>query len=177
MELFEALKNRRSIRRFRDKPVPDEALYKVIEAGTWAPSAHNKQPWHFIVIRDKNSLESIAEKSKYAKFLPQVPVAIVVCAEFTYKRNCPEEKGLAYFSIQDSAAAIENILLAAYGMGLGTCWVGDFNETLLRPMLEIPAEYNAVGIIALGYPEAEINPKMPQRKSLEEVVHHEKWND
>lgn len=176
MDVFEAIKTRRSIRRFSDRPVSNETIIKVIQAATFAPSAHNKQPWGFIVVTEKEKLKDIADVSKYAKFLPQASVAIVVCADFSYKRNCPDERGLEYFSVQDSAAAVQNMLLTARGLELGSCWIGDFNEKQLRPMFEIPSVYNVVAIIALGYPETDLLPMMPPRKSLEEVIHWYKWD-
>lgn len=177
MDIFEAIKNRRSIRRFLNKPVADELILQVIDAGTWAPSAHNKQPWAFVVVKQKETLTEIAERSKYAKFLPQAAAAIVVCANFSYKRNLLEEKGVEYFSVQDTAAAVQNMLLAAHGLGLGTCWIGDVNEPQLRDMLNIPVDFAPVCIMALGWPEADINPKAPARKAPQEVIGWEKFGD
>lgn len=177
MELFEAIRNRRSIRRYVDKPVSDQLILQVIEAGTWAPSAHNQQPWAFVVVKHKEILTQIAEKSKYAKFLPQAAVAIVVCANFSYQRNRLEEKGVEYYSVQDSAAAIQNMLLAAHGMGMGTCWIGDVNEVQLRDLLKVPVDFAPVGIVAIGWPEADINPKAPPRKPLPEVVCWEQFGE
>jgi len=175
MELFEALKNRRSIRRFLNKEVDEGTVEKLIEAATWAPSAHNAQPWDFIIIRDKGMLKEMGEKSKYAKFISQAPVAIVVCARFGEKRQRDEDKYLEYYCIQDTAAAIQNMLLAAHGLGLGACWIGDFKEHILRPLLGVPEGHNIVGIVALGYPEPGVRPVMPRRKRPEEVIHREVW--
>lgn len=112
MELLEGILTRRSIRRFTGEPVTDQELEMVLRAGCHAPSAHNHQPWEFIIIRDKGTFERIAKLHTYAKFLPQAEVCVIVCGD---KTKQPETG----FLIEDCSAAIQNILLAAHGIGLG----------------------------------------------------------
>jgi len=167
MEVIEAIKGRRSIRKYKDEPVARELILQIIEAGRWAPSAMNAQPWKFIVTTDQAKKEKMADRSRYAKFLPNAPVAIIVCARFDERRQV-EDKALRYFSIQDTAAAIQNMLLAAYSLGLGTCWIGDFDERQLKELFTIPENYNPVAIIALGYPD--VQPTSTFRKPVEEII-------
>ncbi|MGI6705833.1 MAG: nitroreductase family protein [Clostridia bacterium] len=177
MDLLEGIKSRRSVRRYdMERTVEDEVIRKIIEYAGWAPSANNGQPWNFIVFRDPEKKRRIAERSRWAKFLPEVPVGIVVVTEFSRAREVKEEKALRYFSIQDSAAAIQNLLLAAWAFGLGTCWIGDFDEEQLRDMFDIPEGHNAVGIIALGYPHPEWKGTPRPRKPVDEILHFEKFN-
>ncbi|MDK2799233.1 MAG: hypothetical protein PWQ70_852 [Clostridiales bacterium] len=176
MEVIEAIKTRRSIRKYDSRrEVEDTVIRKIIECAAWAPSAHNKQPWKFIIFRDQDKKQKIADRSKWAKFLPEAPVGIVVVADFSYSRPVKEEKALRYYCIQDSAAAIQNLLLAAWNFGLGTCWIGDFNENQLREMFAIPLGLNAVGIIALGYPHPEWRNHPRPRKPVEEILCFERF--
>jgi nitroreductase len=159
MELKEVIETRRSIRKFDpDKPVEDSLLKEIIELASMAPSAHNGQPWRFIIIRNQEKKEKIAEKYKRASnFLIHTPVVIAVVANFNDIRKAGEdsEKAVKYYCVQDTAAAIENLLLSAWNFGLGTCWIGDFDESLLRELLNIPEGCNAVALIAVGYPSPE----------------------
>ncbi|MGI6113074.1 MAG: nitroreductase family protein [Mahellales bacterium] len=174
LDVIEAIKSRRSIRMFdNSRPVDDDILKEIITCGTWAPSAHNNQPWRFVVIRDPKKKEQMAMRSRWAKFLTQTPVAIVVIAEFSHRRKVSDDKAVRYFSVQDTAAAIQNILLAATNYGLGTCWIGDFDEGQLAEMCNIPEGWNPVCIIAMGYPHPDFKPAIPRRKLLQEVMFYE----
>lgn len=175
MDVLNAIQTRRSIRQFKPDPVPDELVWKVIEAAGFAPSAHNGQPWEFIVTRDNEKKRRLNEGRKYTRFLPDTPVVIVVCARFPDKpRDVPGEKGLRYMCIQDTAAAIQNMLLAAHALGLGTCWVGDFDDTQVKEMFCIPEPVAPVALVALGYP-AQVPSRTPQRRPVNETIHWEKF--
>lgn len=179
MDLLEAIKTRRSIRKFDpDRLVEDSLLKEIIELAALAPSAHNGQPWRFIIIRDQEKKEKIAHKYKRASnFLIHTPVVIAVVAEFSDIRKAGEssDKAVKYYCVQDTAAAIENLLLSAWDFGLGTCWIGDFDEALLREMLFIPEEYNTVALIALGYPRPGKHFPIPHRKPIDEIISYEKF--
>lgn len=174
MDVLTALRTRRSVRCFSPEPVGDDLLWKVLEAGHWAPSAHNKQPWYFIVFRDQEKKQAIADASRWAKFLPEAPVGVLVCARLDYEWKSTPRKWIEWYSVQSSAAAIENMLLAAHALGLGTCWIGDIDTELLARLFTIPSGYEPVAIIALGYPAAGFEGKAPPRRPLEEVVQWEK---
>ena len=149
MDVFEALFTRRSIRKFTAEPVSDEDLQLVLKAAMCAPSAHNKQPWHFVVVRDKALLASIAERHPYAKMAAEAPVVIVVCA------NPDEAKAPGYWQ-QDCTAALENMLIAARGLNLGTVWCGmyPFEDRVepIRELLNVPAQINMLGLVVMGHP-------------------------
>jgi len=169
MDVMTAISTRRSIRRFGKEQVPDALLRSILEAAHWAPSAHNKQPWYFIVSRDRDKKEKIAQASTWAKFLPEAPVMILVCTRLDYRWKSTPPKMIEWFSLQSTAAAIQNLLLAAHSLGLGTCWIGDINKDLLAELFTIPGGYEPVAIIALGYPAVPSTPATT-RRPLEEVV-------
>jgi nitroreductase len=174
MEIFEAIRGRRSVRAFSEKHVPNDTLSEVIEAAGWAPSAHNQQPWEIIITRDKIKQAQLAEGHRFARFLPNADVVIAVCCELKMRKTDSEEPGLQYFEVQDTAAAIQNLLLAAHGKGLGTCWVGDFSEESVKEIFEIPNHYCVMALIALGYP-AQVEREGPDRRPMSEWVHWEKF--
>lgn len=174
MEVMEAIKTRRSVRKYdATRHVENELIKKAIESASWAPSAHNGQPWHFIVFRDNYKKKKIAERSKWAKFFEGAPVGIIVLAEFSHERTVTKEKTLKYFSIQDSAAAIQNLLLSAWNYGIGTCWIGDFDEIQLEKLFDIPENWSPIGIIAMGYPHEDWKGRPTSRKSVDEVLEFE----
>src|SRR5512137_677975 len=143
MEVMEAIMERRSVRAYEDKPVPDDALMKVLEAGRIAPSASNYQPWHFIIVKDPATRKGLS-KGRYAGFLKDTPVVIVGCGS----RKIAEH----WYKI-DTTIALENMVLAATGEGLGTCWIGSFDEEDVKSILKIPEEWAVVAMLTLGYPK------------------------
>ena len=173
MEVLEAIKGRRSIRAFTEQPVSDEEVKTLIDAARNAPSAGNIQPWEFIVIRKPEIKHEVAVASGNQTFIKEAPVVIVVCANEDMSRSGYGSRGATLYCIQDTAAATQNILLTAYAMGLGTCWVGAFREEEVKKALEIPNGVRPVAIIPVGHPTG-IPPKHP-RKPINEIVHHEKF--
>ncbi len=167
MDTLETLFTRRSIRKYTREPVSDEELHTILEAGMNAPSANNRQPWHFIVVDDREKLNSIMEVHPYSKMLAQAPLALVVVADTETSRS--------YFP-QDCAAAIENILLAAKALGLGSVWMGVYpNEarvTGIRALFNIPGPYVPVALVALGHP-AEEGGRV--ERWSDEKVHQNGW--
>lgn len=144
MEAMEAILGRRSIRSYQAREVPEEVLNQVLQAGRWAPSASNFQPCKFIVVRDPKVKGDLARTATYGKFLTEAPLAIAVVVD-PWSSNHP---------VEDGAAATLNMLLAAYAMGLGSCWIGVYNssyEDKARKVLGIPDDRRLLSIIALGY--------------------------
>ena len=156
MELFKAIYGRRSIRRFIDKDVKPEDIKKIISAATYAPSACNIQGWKFIIIKDKGIKEKLVGKGTI-KFIEYAPVGILVL--YDNRSENPEYSDY----IQSASAAIQNMILAAYSMGIGSCWVCHLPlKGVLRKLFGIPPDYDPIAYIAMGYYEAE--PKVHPRK-------------
>ena len=168
MEALDAILTRRSIREYSDEIVTPEQERQLLEAAMAAPSAHNKQPWHFIVIRDKTILDKIPEFHQYSKMLRKASLAIVVCGD----QNIQDTE----FWIHDCSAATENILIAANAMGLGAVWLGVHpSEDLInntKELLGIPEHVTPLGIVSIGYPSVE---KPPRQNYNPERVHRDNW--
>lgn len=175
MDFFEVINERRSIRKYKDIPVPTESIVQILDAARLAPSWHNQQCWRFLVVTDPEKRERmvdvVSEVNPGRKGLQQAPALIVVCA-------CPEESGVREgkeYYMADSAMAFEHICLAAKALGLGTCWIGGFSEDTLKGIVDIPEGVRVVGITPLGYPDQE--PKPRPRKELAEIAFLEKWGE
>ena len=166
----EAIRERRSIRRFTGKDLPDGTLSKLLEAACLAPSAGNRQPWFFYVVKAQNIREELAKAAFGQSFLKEAPVDIVVCVEPERSATRYGQRGEKLYCFQDTAAAVQNILLMAEGLGLNTCWVGAFDEKAVSQILEIPSGRRPVAIIPVGYSSLAEPPKPPSRRALEEVV-------
>lgn len=169
MNVIEAILTRRSIRKFTGEPVSEQDLETVLRAGCQAPSAHNFQPWEFIIIKDKNKFEKIAELHKYAKMLPQAEVCIIVCGD----SNKQPKTG---FLVEDCSASIQNILLAAHGIGLGAVWCGLYPveeyTSAIKELCLLPDNIIPVGMIVLGHKGED--RKQEDRFKLEKL-HYENW--
>lgn len=169
MDVIDAIITRRSIRKFTGKVVSDEQLNLLLRAGFQAPSAHNLQPWHFIVVKDKEKLDEITGSHPYAKMLPQAGCGIIVCGDV----NREKREG---FMVEDCSAAIQNILLAAHGKGLGAVWCGIYPDPdRMKPIsriLNLPENIIPVGLIAVGYPAEE---KTPKDRFDSSKIHYETW--
>jgi nitroreductase len=166
MTFLDLAKKRASVRSFLDKPVSDERIESVLEAGRWAPSACNIQPWVFIVIKRNESRGLLETVYNRAWFL-QAPVVIAVCCNhgISWKRADGKD-----FGDIDIAIALDHMTLAAAEAGLGTCWVGNFDPAKAREVLSIPQHIDIVAFTPLGYPDP--HPSRPKtRKALNEIVH------
>jgi len=171
LDIFEAIKRRRSIRAYTQKEVPEEDVTRLIDAAGWAPSAGNIQPWEFIIIRNAETKRGLAAAALDQTFIEGAPVVIVVCADERRSAWGYGRRGTTLYCLQDTAAATQNMLLAACALGLGTCWIGAFYEEEVRRILRIPAGVRPVAIIAVGHPAEK--PGARSRKALDEIVHHE----
>lgn len=161
---------RRSIRKYENKPLTDEQINELLRAAMYAPSAGNEQPWHFVVIKDRAILDEIPKFHDYTQMLHEAPVAIVPCCDTS------NLKYDGVFWIQDMSAAIQNILLQARSMGLGSCWCGVYPRDMfvekLSELLRLPKHVIPVAVIAVGYPAEE---REVRERFKPERVHYNKW--
>lgn len=171
MDAIHCIKSRRSVRIFREDQIPDDILGKILEAATWAPSSGNLQNWEFVVVKDIGIRESIARNCRQ-DFIKKAPVLIVVCSNKKKVLNYGK-RGEEFFGIQNTSAAVQNLLLAAHSLGLGTCWVGSFDEAGLSEILSLPDYVQPVAVIPMGYPEG--NPRQTDRIPAEDVTFIDKY--
>lgn len=170
MDVFEAIRIRRSVRSYTSDPVPDEVLEELLSAAVMAPSAGNTQPWRFIVVRDQKLREGLVDAAYGQTFLAEAPVVIVVCTDLERARRAYRERGETLYCLQDTAAATQNLLLAATAKGLGTCWVGAFDEGKTAELLGLPKNLRPVALIPLGKPAE--TPQVRPRRPLTEVMEY-----
>lgn len=176
MDLFDAIRDRRSIRSFKPDPVPDELLEKVLDAGRWAPSAGNLQPWEFIVVKDKEVKKQLTRAALGQSFVFEAPVDIVVCANRERSARYYGSRGWEFYSLCDTSAAIQNMLLAAHGLGLGACWIGAFRDEEVSRVMNLPEHVRPVAIIPIGYPDRP-PPRPPSRLPLDRLVHKDRYGE
>jgi len=165
MSVIKVIRERRSIRRFLEKDVPKDLVLKVLDAARWAPSSKNSQPWEFIIIRDEKTKRELAKLARYGWFLADAPVVIAVITD-------PQK---SYAHLIDGTCAVQNLILAAWELGLGTCWIGTMNREKAKEILEIPEALHLLTVIPLGYPEKVPGP--PPRKSIGNIVYYEKYGE
>jgi len=171
LEVFEAIKTRRSIRAFTNQEVSEEEVRRLIEAARHAPSAGNIQPWEFIIVRDPQRKRMLAAAALNETFIEEAPVVIVVCADEIQSDGGYGARGVTLYCLQDTAAATQNILLAACALGLGTCWVGAFYEEEVRKVLNVPRGVRPVAIVPVGHPAEKPGPR--QKRPITEIIHYE----
>lgn len=170
MEFWDVIQARRSVRQFRqDKPVKEAQVQRLLEAAISAPSAGNRQPWHFYVVRSQAVKDGLARAAFNQAFVAEAPVVIVVCADAARSSARYGSRGRDLYCIQDTAIATTHILLAAVDMGLGACWVGAFDEDEAATALRLPTVLRPVAIVPIGYPVKEGGARTP-RRPLDEVV-------
>lgn len=169
MDVLWAIKSRRSCRSYLQKPVEFDKITTIIEAGHYAPSAGNLQDWKYIIVTDKGLRDSIAEHCMEQYWMAGAPAYIVVCSNEERTEMRYGLRGKRLYSIQSCAAATENMLLAANALGLGSCWIGAFDEDFISRSLGIPDTARPQVIITLGYPAEE--PEKKDLTSLESLVY------
>ncbi len=170
MDMLECIRGRCSVRSYSDTDVEDDALGQVLEAARLAPSASNRQPWKFVVVRDSRLRRRISDAAGGQRFLAAAPVAIAACATSTdHIMPCGHPSHLV-----DLAITIDHMTLAARALGLGTCWIGAFDQQAVKNLLGVPDEATVVALLALGHPT--LWPTARSRKPLEEIVCYERWN-
>jgi nitroreductase len=158
MDVLEAIRTRRSIRKFRPKPIPDEKLKTILEAGRLAPSAGNRQPWFFVVVKDPERKKALAMAAGNQTFIADAGVIIVALGD--------PEASPRWFR-QDPMIAVEHMVLAATGLGYGTCWIGAFDEEEVKRLLRVPNELTVIGLLPIGFPNE--SPLSRPRKPLKEI--------
>lgn len=183
MNFFDVLKSRRSIREFRADGVSRALVDKILNAGRFAPSAGNMQPWEFIVIRDQERIRAVvkstftghAVRSKRTQdWIERAPVLLAAAADL--KRSMARYGRLGCrVALLDTAAAVENMILAATALGLGTCWVSGFRKKELSRVLGLPPWLEPVALLPIGYPRS--SPPRPHKLSLREISHSERYDD
>jgi len=173
--VLETIKKRRSIVRFESTPIEKEKVEAVLEAGQWAPSFLNKQPWKFIVVTDRSIKEQLSQivPTAFTKAIVEAPVCIAVAVD-------TEEDSFHF--VEDGAIATQNMALAAHSLGLYSCWIGVFNlrgeknssEIKIKKVLDLPKAYRVISLLPIGHPLGEIPKK--SRKVLEQLVYQEKFD-
>ena len=169
MDTFEAIKTRRSIRKFKKREIPDDLTEKILEAGMYAPSARNQQPWHFILVTREELKEKLMKAHPYASMLREAPLAILVCGDTDL------ELSHGYWPV-DCSAATQNILLAAHAGGLGAVWLGvhprQERKDAIRKIFNLPETVQPFSLVALGYPDEK---KDTPDRWKPEIIHFNEW--
>jgi len=173
MHIPEMIRERRSIRVFSDKNIPEGGVELLVEAACWAPSAGNRQPWEFVIVRDEENKRRLAEAAYGQYFIAEAPVVFVICADPRRSASRYGRRGSELYCLQDTAAAVQNLLLTAKANGLGSCWIGAFDEGRVAEAVGSPKGVRPVAIVPVGYP-AESPPPRPRRR-LSEVIHRERF--
>jgi nitroreductase len=170
MDVYEAIHARRSVRAFQSRPVPDDLLEKLFEAVRLAPSARNRQEWRFVAVRDARLRRHIAVDAAAQPFIAEAPI-VLACCGLTDSRimRC----GQPAYTI-DVAIAMDHLTLVAAAEGLGTCWIGSFDEKLVKELLGIPEAVRVVQLMPLGWP-SDAPPARKNRLSVREILRMEKW--
>jgi nitroreductase len=161
MEVFEAIRTLLAVRGYQERPVPEPVVRRILEAGRLTASAMNKQPWHFVVVQDREMLRRLGEAARTGPYIAQAPLAVVVVVDPTK------------YAVSDASRAIQDMLLAAWGEGVGGNWVSG-NEAI-KPLLGIPAELDVAAILPFGYPAGAVGQGRKERKPLAEIAHRERW--
>ena len=173
MDFYEVIRTRRSIRSYKPDPVPDEVLMRVLEAARIAPSGSNRQPWKFIIVKDENLRRRVAQACHNQMFIAEAPIVIVACG---YKIHWNRGGYMGDLSMLiDVSIAFTHLILAARAEGLGTCWIGAFDNEEVKNLLNIPKEVNVVAITPLGYPKDEEFREPGPRKPISEIISIDKF--
>jgi len=173
MNLIDAINKRRSVRNFKKQDVPQATVERLLEAARQAPSAGNIQPWEFVVAITQKTKMSISEAAFEQKSLVEASIVIVVCADERRATESYGQRGKTLYCIQDTAAAIQNILLTACSLGLGACWIGAFKEAEVRKAINAPKQIRPVALIPVGFPNESPEPRL--RRPLSAIVHWERF--
>jgi len=169
VDILNLLKSRRSIRLYLDNPIPQDLLLQILEAGRWAPTGANLQPWHFIVVTDQETRRKVGEVARFffikSSHVEKAPVVLVL--------GFDTRKGK--YGRYDVTLAGGNMMIMATHLGLGTCWIGAFDEPKVKEILQIPENIEVIGLVTLGYPGEDA--EVPPRVELERIVHWESWSN
>ena len=165
MDVFEALRTIVAVRKYQDRPVPEEVIRRVVEAARLTASSRNLQPWHFVVVRDRGMLRRLGALAPTGPYTADAAFAVVVA----YEKESP-------FGVSDASLAVHSMMLTAWVEGVGSNWVGFANRfDAVKPLLAIPDELDILAIVPFGYPVAALGKGKKRRKSLSEVAHRERF--
>jgi len=164
MEVFDAVRTVLAVRQFHDKPIPEPLVHQIVEAGHLTASSINGQPWHFVVVQQKEMLRQLGALARTGPYIAQAPLAIVVGME-----QSP-------YAVSDASRAIQSMILTAWAQGIGSNWVGFENLPQIKPLLGIPAAITIMAIVPFGYPVAALGKGQKKRKPLGEIAHRERWD-
>lgn len=167
MDFYDVIRTRRSVRSLKKDPIPEEVLSRVLEAAGVAPSGSNRQPWKFILIKDEALKQKMVSACNNQEFVADAPIIVVVCGQ-----KLPINRG-GYMGemsmLLDVSIAFTHLILAARAEGLGTCWLGAFNNNEIKKLLKVPDEYEVIAATPLGYPSEDVFTEPKNRKSLDEI--------
>jgi len=175
--VLKAIKKRRSVRGYLDRAIPKHILDRVLEAARLAPTAANKQPFKLILVTDKLTKSKLVEASRKQTFIAEAPIVVVGCA---FSEESYQNIGGTHTSEEiDVSVVFDHLMLQAAEEGLGTCWIGAFDENKIKEILNIPSSVKVIGLTPLGYQsEKEFKPgKHLERKPLSEIVLYEKYSE
>ncbi len=174
MSVLEVIRERGSIRKYKDKPIPADDILRILEAARFAQSAANRQPWQFIVVTNKATKERLMQEAHRTDRPPVSHVgsaaAVIIC--LGNPKECRPVGPFEGFII-DLSIAIENMALISWELGIGSCWIGAFDEDRVKDILDVPEDLRVVSLLTLGYPDEAPRPKA--RKPMEEIIHYEKY--
>lgn len=159
MEVFEAARTVLAVRQYRDDPIPEETTRRIVEAGRLTGSSQNGQPWHFVVVTDRDTLRRIGSAVPHGRYTADAPLAIAVAVE---RQN--------RFGLSDASRAIQTMVLTAWDEGVGSNWTGFTGMEEVRTILEIPREFDVIAVVPFGYPTRELGRGRKRRKPLGEVA-------
>jgi len=165
MSFIDIVLSRRSIRRYEKQDIPKDVLDKILEAGRQAPSAGNKQPWRFIVLTDYDIKEKLSH-GRWNTFVKDSAFTVVGCGYIG------DEYGRKWSTV-DTSIALQNMVIAAWGLGIGSCWIGDFQEAEVKRLLNIPEDRKVIALVTFGYPAEKIGSR--QKKPIDEIVSYNKF--
>jgi len=163
MDVFESVRTLLAVRSYEDRPVPEELVQRIVEAGRLTGSSMNGQPWHFVVVQDRDTLRQIGPLAEYGSYIAQAPLAIAVVIDKTT------------FAVSDASRSIQSMTLTAWSEGVGSNWVGFGGMDAVKTLLNIPAELDLLAILPFGYPAEEVGKGKKKRKPLREVAHRERF--
>jgi len=163
MDVFDAVRTLLAVRSYQDRPIPDAVVRRIVEAGRLTGSGMNRQPWHFIVVRDGQTLRRLGALASSGAYTAQAPLAVVVATDRTR------------FAVSDASRAIQSMLLTAWGEGVGSNWVGFGGLEPVTSLLDIPAGLDVLAILPFGYPARPVGRGKKERKPLREIAHLERY--
>lgn len=163
MNVFDAVRTLLAVRSYQDKPVPEESIRRILEAGRLTASSMNGQPWHFIVVQNQDKLRQLGALLRSGAYVAQAPLAIIVALD-----KSP-------YAVSDASRAIQSMMLTAWMDGLGSNWVGFGKIDVIKPLFDIPPEVDVLAVLPMGYPKEQLGQGKKRRKTLAEVAHRERW--